>query len=192
MNKCLVVLMLAGIVSVSAQANMVYNGDFNTGDLDGWWAWAPDPDNQSVTPQSVVNYDGTTNAMMVSASDGAWQELGTNAFACSETTTYTVSLVYNEVDWVGAGINLKYWDAGWTVVGEQWIDLVFSSNQGTEEWIPFSTDFTSVAGAANMEVKIAMGGWGTLYVEDVSVVPEPATMALIAIGSALLLRRPEK
>lgn len=192
MNKFLVVLVAAGMLSISAQANMVYNGDFNTGDLDGWWAWAPDPDNQSVTVQSAVNYDGTSNAMMVSASDGSWQELGTNAFACSADTTYSLSLVYNEVDWVGAGINLKYWDAGWTVVGEQWIGLLDSATQGTGVWTPYSVDITSPAGAANMEVKIAMGGWGTLYVEDVSVVPEPATIGLLAMGSTILLRRRKK
>ena len=189
MMKKIVVLFLVGILAASVQAELVSNGGFETGDLTDWWDWAPDPDNQTVAVQDVTVYEGTYSAELVSASDGSWQELGTNAFACDSETTYTLSLAYNETGWAGMGVNLKYWDADWNELGQEWIDVLFSTNEGTGTWTVFSTDVTSVAGAANMEVKIAMGAWGTVFVDAVSVVPEPATMVLLGVGSLALIRR---
>jgi hypothetical protein len=193
MKKYLVVLFVAGLMAVPIQAELVTNGGFESDLSTGWWNWSPDTETQSIIRQDVVVYGGSYSVEMDSATDGTWQELGTNAFEVDADTTYSLSLVYNEVGWVGAGINLKYWDADWTEVGsQQWIDLVYSTEEGTETWTAFGTDFTTAAGAVYMEVKIAQGGWGTLYVDNVSVVPEPATLALMALGSTLLMRRRRK
>jgi len=189
MKRMCVLLALVGLLAVPAQAELLTNGDFETGDLTGWWSWSPDTATQSIAVQDVTVYEGSYSVEMVSATDGSWQELGISGFEADPDTTYSLSLVYNEVGWVGAGVNLKYWDGSWNVLGEQWIDLVYSNVEGTGEWTAFGTDFTTATGTVYMEVKISQGAWGTLYVDNISVVPEPATLGLMAVGALLLRRR---
>lgn len=190
MKRCLLLVLAVGLVA-SSQANLVSNGGFESGDLTDWWTYPYDA-SQSVTVQSVTVADGSFSAEMVSGSDTDWQELGTNAMACDSETTYTLNLDYNKIDWAGAGIYITYWDSGWTVLDGDWFDITFTSEEGTGTWTPFSTDFTTVADTAHMEVKVSMGGWGTMYVDNVSVVPEPATLGLIGLGGLLLAGRRRK
>lgn len=189
MNKFLIVLLLTGILAVSAQANMLTNGDFNTGDLTGWWQNIPESENQSITVQDVVNYDGTYNAMFVSATDADWMNLGQD-FEVNPENLLTLSLVYNKESWAGVGINLKYWDADWATLTEEWVTISGNDVEGTGEWIAFSQDIMTPADAAHLEVKIGAGGWGTVYMEDMSVeVPEPASLLLLGLGGLLLRRK---
>jgi hypothetical protein len=188
MKKLLWMMMSVLVMGVGAQANLLTNGDFNTGDLTGWWTWVPDTATQSITVQSAVTYDSTPNALLASATDGSWQEMG-QSFVCTAGTTYTLDFVYNSTGWVGAGINLKYMDSGWGYINYEWISLLSSSTEGTGTWTPFSYTFTTPAGVGLTEVKFTMGGWGNLYVENVNVVPEPASLFLLGLGGLTLLRK---
>jgi hypothetical protein len=172
---------------VGAQANLLTNGDFNTGDLSGWWTYVSDAATQSITISSTPSFDSTTNVKLTSATDGSWQEMG-NAFVCAAGTTYTLDLVYNSTGWVGAGINLKYMDSSWGYVNYEWVSLLSSSTEGTGTWTPFSYTFTTPAGTGLTEVKFAMGGWGSLSVDNVNV-PEPITMLLLGLGGLVLRKR---
>lgn len=187
MKKVLWIMMGILSMGIGAQANLLTNGDFNTGDLTGWWTYVPDTGTQSIAVQSDVTYDSTPNVLMASATDGNWQELG-QSFVCAPETTYTLDFVYNSTGWVGAGVNLKYMDSSWGYIDYEWIDLLFSSSEGTGTWTPFSYTFTTPAGAGLTEVKFTMGGWGNLYVENVNV-PEPAGLLLLGLGGLVLRKR---
>lgn len=188
MKKVLWMMMAVLSMGIGAQANLLTSGDFNTGDLTGWWTWVPDTATQSIAVQSDVSYDSTPNVLMASATDGSWQELG-QSFVCAPETTYTLDFVYNSTGWVGAGINLKYMDSSWGYIDYGWIDLLFSSTEGTGTWTPFSCTFTTPAGSGLTEVKFTMGGWGNLYAENVNVVPEPASLLLLGLGGLVLRKR---
>lgn len=187
MQKRMICWMAAGLMlSAVAAANLLTNGDFNTGDLTGWWTYVPDPVNQSISIETGYTYDGTPNVRMWSATDGAWQEMG-QSFAVAAETEYLLQLVYNATDWANAGINLKYWDADWNYLDYQWVTLLTPPNSG--QWTSFEQAFTTPTGAAYAEVKFSMGGWGTLYVDNVSVVPEPAGLLMLGLGGLALRRR---
>ncbi|MCE5184615.1 MAG: carbohydrate binding domain-containing protein [Planctomycetaceae bacterium] len=182
MKRHVVVLFLAGL-AMTANANLLTNGDFNTGDFSGWWTWSPDPATQSISIETVYTYDSTSCAKMVSATDGAWQQLGQD-FSIMPSTTYALSFMYDAAQWAGAGVAVKYFDASWNYLSYDWYSLA-----NTTGWTSWNGSFTTPAGTGYAEVRFDEGSWGTMYIDNVVVAPEPATLLLLGAGGLLFRKR---
>ncbi len=195
MKRVLFVVPIFLALTVPAGANLLVNGDFNTGDLTGWWTWAADSANQNaqIEPADGYTYDGTANARLWSASS-VWEMTLGQEIAIGENTPYSVSFVYSSRltdSWGSASVAIDYYDAAWTWIGYEWFAL-YNEEPGPNaegEWLSYSGDFTTVTGTAYTSLKFQAANWTTVYFDNVSLVPEPATLVLFAAGGLAMLRR---
>lgn len=191
------ILFFAFAPSAYLQAELLVNGNFNTGDFSGWWTWAADEANQSgeIEPDSGYSYNGTPNAKLWSASSEWAMTLG-QEFAIAGDTAYSLSLVYSARwtdSWGSAGISIDYYDAGWTWIGFEWISLYNQqpSPNAESEWLSYTGNFTAATGAATASLKLKAADWTTVYFDNVaiSIIPEPGTLVLLGLGGLVLRRR---
>lgn len=194
-KKCFNLILLVGVLAVSAQANLLTNGDFETGDLTGWWTWTADPGNQSVSIDADFKYEGDYSVELSSASS-AWQATLGQACDLGENEGWAVSFVYNAMtpsDWGSAGLAVDYKDADWNYLNYEWIELF---NEGPApnpgEWISVSNNYTTPPGTAHIELQFKVANWTTVNFDNITVIPEPATIALMALGGIALLRKRRK
>jgi len=189
-----VVLSVLGLVTLPSSANAQVNGDFNTGDTTPWWTYTPTT-GQAITvlPADAFSYDSTPYAHIQDYSDDSLgsvvlgQEIGLSA-----GTQYEVNLAYRANNWGGSGVAIWYWDSAWTQIGYEWATCY--TGDGTDTgWVSFtSPTWTAPAGTANISVRLESWNWSDTYYDDVSVtiVPEPASAALVGLGiGALLISR---
>ncbi len=173
--------LLVGVVAASANANLVVNGGFETGNFSSWntQAAAAGSDFSVINGQS---HSGSFSALFQADQnqyDSIWQSLNT-----VQGTSYTISFwVYNAG--VGEDSMQVLWE-GNTILNSTPI------NAPLEDWTEFSVNAMATTNGSDLKFKFYDGtAWAGL--DDVTVtatpVPEPATMAVLGGGLLLLIRR---
>ena len=205
--KQISMLLVMFVAVSSAQATLLTNGDFNTS-TDGWNNWAGSWDNAwvsheapSISAALTGVYDGSLQ-ISIGGGSGSFNGKGLNqVVAGTEGVEYTLTFEAGAQDWwkpVGSGY-LKFLDGTDTELASHEVSITASINVPGDEQYDVGVayqDFTvsAVAPTGTTQVKVEFAEWdssGTIWVDNVALVPEPATMGLIGLfgGALTALRR---
>jgi len=171
-------LSLSGLFAASAQANIVTNGGFETGDFSGWsTAAAPVGSDFNVFAQPHSGAFSVKFSADAGQHDAIFQVLPT-----ANGQQYTLEF------WVlnyGAGDDSLQvlWEGGAA------LDLTPVSTP-LESWEFISVPLTATANGSELRFRL-FDTISTVLIDDISVqpVPEPATAALAIVGGLLCIRR---
>ena len=207
MNKLLVIVMVLALVGVS-NADMLTNGDFQTGNASGWGTWGgtavTDQDNGGValpsTGRSSAGGYGDYAGKAWGPWWGAWGNSGHNqVFAASagQSCTMTGDLVMLSNDAITSNafgvLKLVFKDAGGTEICGQDLGQVNAAST-PDVWQNLSLTAVAPAGTATVEALALFfqpngDGVGAMYYDNITLTPEPATLALLGLGGLVLRRR---
>lgn len=181
LNKWIGVSLLAAGMATSANANLVVNGGFETGNFSGWTTQAA----AFGSNYGVINgqsHSGTFSARFQAnqgQQDAIWQTLNT-----VQGTNYKINFwLYN----AGVGDdNLQVLWEGSNILNQAPIEAPL------ESWTEYTLNAVATTNGSEFKFRLYDGNaWALL--DDVNVtaspVPEPATMAVLGGGLLLLIRR---
>ncbi|MBC8378865.1 MAG: PEP-CTERM sorting domain-containing protein [Planctomycetes bacterium] len=179
MKKVLLVLSIVAMVGV-AQANLLVfdNADFHDG-LNGW-GLAGDVTFSDGGGYGVM--DGVAGGWGVFVATDAGIPLASLGVSAGDTITVEMDMILL----AGAGnpgIKIESWGGGGHISNSGDINGAI-----TGSWATYSWDYTIAAGADALKFVPLWGGGASVGYDNLSIVPEPATMALLGLG-ALVLRR---
>ena len=163
----------------SAQANLITNGGFETGDFSGW-VQSGSLENTGVSDSRCAHSGDYCAYFNSSVSDQP--NILTQTFATQIGQSYTLAYWLTEqsdVDLSSFSASINNWE---TTLGD-------FGNGIVEDWTEKSYSFVATATATTLGFK-AFNQASSWRLDDVSVdasaVPEPGTLALLALGAAFL------
>jgi len=173
-----------------ASAQLLNNGNFNTGDTTGWWTYVPDAVNSSLTVanNAGLTFDGSSYLYIMARNPSSDPILGQDP-AVAAGSQYQVSLNYRGNNWGGAGVSIQYKDSSWNYVNYEWSTLYTGDGSDTG-WQSFTSPiWTAPANTAYVEVRLDGYGWSDTYIDNVTltVIPEPSSAVLLGLGAVAFL-----
>jgi len=200
MRKILVLLSAVCLAVGAANAqNLLLNGDFNTPASGAWpdnwsgWSWGNGWANHE--NNLTVSYDTSYYVVGGAAGNG-----GGGFF---QTVAATAGMEYNlnvlsgaDAWWLPTGTMSMIWlDSGGAEISNNTRNTVDPAVYGNNydiphPWAAYSLTATAPAGTTQVKVEFAgNNATGSLWFENayLSVIPEPGTAALLALGSVLLI-----
>ncbi len=193
MKKLLLLVVIVSLVG-SANATLVTNGDFETGDGSGWVTSGTA--NATYSAWVAPNYTGGYYAYVIGNGVLA-QTLGETATA-SGHYQLDFDIVTQEIVGPGnaSGDSLKIWlqeTTGWSLLGgEQTVahNNAAAIGEVTHHTVDFIwTGETHIGAPLDLIFQRGAGSAGYVLIDNVVLTPEPMTMALLGLGGLFLRRR---
>ena len=195
MKKVMIVLALFAMTGI-ASANLLTNGDFETGDATGWFTWGANAATYNATTQPTLPLIDTTSATLWWSDAGFGQMLDASA---GQTFTLSGKInVYEALAWRNAEIKIEFWDGDGTYGVDNCLAWAvdYADYQTTlNTWQDYSVTLTAPAGTTKVKALLVYSDWhatdmaGKAAFDNVSLVPEPATLALLGLGGLLIRRK---
>ena len=192
MKRFICIMIVFAMASI-ASANLISNGEFDEGDA-GWG-------HTSAWGEYFYEENGSTIASIGGWGSGAgngwsntslWQSTGA---VFEADTVYQLDVVWKEPGSKIESVMLVIQDvsSGWADIAYDWYDTSLGDSWNTSTLVFDTADNPSVVGnviGVSFRMTSAAGTW--VHIDSVKLVPEPATLGLFGLGSAIAFFRRRK